>query len=415
MYSPKDILWYYRRHGFRETLQRTGSELGVVISALAFALYNIISESQTRHVCLIPRASKIDQDIFSLLTQHDGEFETLYVAVEDTDEADVTVGSDVEIVKIHGLKFIKSLANSELVITKDAAWQYRVFCRNSKEFIRIPHGISAKASRSSARRQCDLRRLISKRLGVHKNYTMTVASEMEYNRKAGILGTDTDNLGIYGYPRYDRIRYLKHNPEEAELPQEARDVLTSERKTNILYAPTHKDGAFKTDLFPFPDLDYETLVQFLEEHDIRIFVRMHIHEEGEGIEKEYIDGENIRYAGHEFSPSVIEMLPFFDALITDYSSVYLDYVLLDRPIIYVEDQLERYREIRGFAFEYTDINWPGPITNSKNEFLTQIEAVVSDNDDYLYERRFVRDTFHPTEGEGFISNIMENYFEQSEE
>ena len=43
-----------------------------------------------------------------------------------------------------------------------------------------------------------------------------------------------------------------------------------------------------------------------------------------------------------------ETLNAADLLITDYSSVYFDYLLLDRPLIFVPVDLEEYIETRGY-------------------------------------------------------------------
>ena len=46
-----------------------------------------------------------------------------------------------------------------------------------------------------------------------------------------------------------------------------------------------------------------------------------------------------------------ELIGISDALISDYSSVAVDYLLLDRPLGYVLADYEIYREKRGFVFE----------------------------------------------------------------
>ena len=40
-----------------------------------------------------------------------------------------------------------------------------------------------------------------------------------------------------------------------------------------------------------------------------------------------------------------------DALISDYSSIAVDYLLLDRPIAFVLTDFERYEKARGFVFD----------------------------------------------------------------
>lgn len=45
-----------------------------------------------------------------------------------------------------------------------------------------------------------------------------------------------------------------------------------------------------------------------------------------------------------------EILNAFDVMISDYSSIVFDYLLLDRPVIYLIPDYEEYRSQRGFVF-----------------------------------------------------------------
>lgn len=48
-----------------------------------------------------------------------------------------------------------------------------------------------------------------------------------------------------------------------------------------------------------------------------------------------------------------------DILITDYSSIYFDFLLLDRPIIFTPIDYEEYKHNRGFLLEPFDFWAPG--------------------------------------------------------
>ena len=57
--------------------------------------------------------------------------------------------------------------------------------------------------------------------------------------------------------------------------------------------------------------------------------------------------------------TVYTLLRNADALITDYSSVYFDYMLLDRPIAFATGDIDFYNEERGFIFENPKEYMPG--------------------------------------------------------
>ncbi len=69
-----------------------------------------------------------------------------------------------------------------------------------------------------------------------------------------------------------------------------------------------------------------------------------------------------------------------DALITDYSSVYIDYMLIDKPICFVYDDISEYRRTRGFAYEPVEKYMPG-------DRLHDFESLVS------WVQNFEKDTY----------------------
>ena len=63
-----------------------------------------------------------------------------------------------------------------------------------------------------------------------------------------------------------------------------------------------------------------------------------------------------------------------DVLITDYSSVYIDYEVLNKPIIFAMDDFESYKNSRGFVFEDNLENYmPGTVVQTEGEFLELIK------------------------------------------
>ena len=63
-----------------------------------------------------------------------------------------------------------------------------------------------------------------------------------------------------------------------------------------------------------------------------------------------------------------------DVLITDYSSVFFDFALLDRPMIFYMYDLDRYENaLRGFYLPVTDV--PGPIVRTQAELHAAMQAV----------------------------------------
>ncbi|MGL5126224.1 MAG: CDP-glycerol glycerophosphotransferase family protein, partial [Fusobacteriaceae bacterium] len=71
-----------------------------------------------------------------------------------------------------------------------------------------------------------------------------------------------------------------------------------------------------------------------------------------------------------------------DILITDYSSVFFDYALLKKPIIFYPYDYEHYKnKERGFYFEYDKIV-PGPIAHNQKELLKLLLKLEEDKKVY---------------------------------
>ena len=72
-------------------------------------------------------------------------------------------------------------------------------------------------------------------------------------------------------------------------------------------------------------------------------------------------------------------------MITDFSSVMFDYTVTGKPIMFLAPDIERYREERGFYFDFEDTA-PGPILNTEQEVLQALGRI--DQVSKLYEKRY---------------------------
>ena len=90
---------------------------------------------------------------------------------------------------------------------------------------------------------------------------------------------------------------------------------------------------------------------------------------------------------------IMEILNIFDLLITDYSSIYIDYLILNRPMIFLPYDKERYLQGRGMNFEYDKVT-PGAKPESLREFMDRIHEAFSGKDPYFAERQRCNDFFN---------------------
>ena len=187
-----------------------------------------------------------------------------------------------------------------------------------------------------------------------------------------------DKIKVWGQPRND-VLFTKTDKEKV-LGSMYPDLPSC--KKAILYAPTFRDYGV-TSLFPFKDYDKMALDAFLEKEDAVIFLRTHISEQGNA--GPYLS-DRVRYLGNEQAEDIMDIADMFDILITDYSSIYIDYLLLDRPLIFLPYDKEQYLKGRGMNFEYDKVT-PGAKPDSQQKFIDAIAEICHGRDRYQQERQ----------------------------
>lgn len=216
-----------------------------------------------------------------------------------------------------------------------------------------------------------------------ENYTCILTTSHELiPLMARSFAVSEDKIKVWGQPRNDGL-FQKNDCREI-LGQLFPDL--PEYTKTVLYAPTFRDYG-QIQLFPFKDFDQEQLEAFLEEKNMLLFIRTHVAEQGSAAP--YL-GKRIRFLGNEQAEDVTGILNIFDCLITDYSSIYIDYLLTDKPMIFLPYDRQQYLDGRGMNFDYDDVT-PGPKPETFNDFL---DALSPKEDFWKSERTRVNRLFN---------------------
>lgn len=141
----------------------------------------------------------------------------------------------------------------------------------------------------------------------------------------------------------------------------------------ILYAPTWRNDK-NTVLFPFKDFSVQELDYFLEKNNAYIFLRTHQLDRG-SFNCEY--SKRIRNLNEDKVVDIMEILNIFDILVSDYSGIYMDYLLLDRPIILLPYDLEDYTSTRYLNMDYKYFS-TGVEPNTFKEFKRKIQELIKE-------------------------------------
>ena len=83
-----------------------------------------------------------------------------------------------------------------------------------------------------------------------------------------------------------------------------------------------------------------------------------------------------------------------DGLIGDYSTVSMQYLLMDRPQAYVVPDIDDYKRNRGFVFDNPEDYMGGHIAKTKAEFIQFIDDFAGGKDVYRDKRHWVSDQLY---------------------
>lgn len=153
---------------------------------------------------------------------------------------------------------------------------------------------------------------------------------------------DEKKVYITGLPRNDQF-FIKDQKKKSELS----DLIDLTKKI-ILYAPTHKEDV-NANFFPFKDLNLNNLNEFLKENKMIIYLRPHINDTNKNQElwENFLSTVKSNYIlplTFKELEDINSLLPFVKTLITDYSTIYTDALLLNIPTLFVPYDLDNYKK-----------------------------------------------------------------------
>ncbi|MGG0720050.1 CDP-glycerol glycerophosphotransferase family protein [Robertmurraya massiliosenegalensis] len=141
--------------------------------------------------------------------------------------------------------------------------------------------------------------------------------------------------------------------------------------------------------------EFEILDNFLQESNSFLVIKKHpVEEEGfkENIFKNILFMTDNDLSEHNID--FYEILGGSDLLITDYSSVYFDYLLLNRPIIFWTKDQDKYERERGFLFDHPETMMPGPIVKNVEGVIKAINKFLDKINWYSAERSKIKKMIH---------------------
>lgn len=249
----------------------------------------------------------------------------------------------------------------------------------------------------------------------HANFDYAIVpGELFVKPKSYFWNIEEEKILPIGYPRYDWLKAVDKG---------ARKVLDSFKRDAeskvVLWMPTYradKRGVYtdSNSITQFPLVDrvekWQELDRCCEKLDIVLIVKLHPFQREYGIP--FDSFTNIKeIANLVFEDSDVPMYKFIaltDALISDYSSVAVDYLLVDRPIAFTLDDYEEYKSTRGFVFDDPRVYMPGHHLYSSEDLMRFLHDVSTGVDSYKEERDRMK-TYAICQSENYCKSLLERF------
>ena len=206
---------------------------------------------------------------------------------------------------------------------------------------------------------------------------MPAASEVSARRLRTAFELPANRVVVTGDPRDDVL--VTGDPTTVDVAARALlfsqlDLADSGRRV-ALYAPTWRDGAVDPGV-PSP-AEWRAIVAQLEASDSVLVVRPHPHGVGD-----YAAGfalsDRVVLLDSTRCTDVTPVLPAFDVLITDYSSIAYDFALLERPIVFLAPDVAAYTRSRGLYVDYDQFSG-GIETTTWTDLLELLDRAENDS------------------------------------
>lgn len=168
-----------------------------------------------------------------------------------------------------------------------------------------------------------------------------------------------------GLPRMD---YYFENHDLVQLKEDfCKKYNVSGDKKIILYAPTFRDEEKYNNVFNYLDLE-----EFNRQLGDEYVLALRLHPKIKNFYKDEISSEG-RYVDVSDFESEQELMLISDILITDYSSIMIEYSALNKPTVFFTYDLDEYlADERGFYYDFKT-TVPGPIVNTSDELIGVIK------------------------------------------
>ena len=251
----------------------------------------------------------------------------------------------------------------------------------------------------------------------------TASSQLMKANTAASYGYDARKIHVTGVPRTDVLL----NEDGKKLLYEQFPDLKKYKKL-LLFTPGAKNTLggtkrfiskrFSANIFNIEGFDQKELEEVLEKNKIGVVFKLHPFDEyfykSNQFPAKIPKHCHLIHTNTFFGKSLNHIMNAFDSMISDSSSTMYEYLLLNRPIIFLHNELSLAKEIYGVKYLIEDetVVYPGRRVYTFNELLDAISEALTTPEKFSSERLRTRELLYDyTDGKNCerVLELIEKY------
>lgn len=368
-------------------MNRLFTFLSICLSHLVYRLFFLVPRQKNLVVCIGWHTSK-ERELFAdnakyfflYLAQHQPTIRAIWLS-RDNKLPTILRARGYEAYSIHSLKGIwYALRARQTYIDaflERSFWRYT----GGSDTIQLWHGKGMKKTGHDSGYSLKSRNRFSQPNMFAPLCALIASSSYTAKLMASTFKAPLDKVAITGLPRNDVLfGDIKDAELDSHLPLQ--EKINQARQSGagkiFLYAPTFRPNGSN----PIDTLDLAALEQVLANTNAHLFVSLH----PKFARKDAVQLSSYQHIEYvEAGFDIYPQLKNIDVLITDYSSLYVDFLLLDRPIIFYTYDIDTYGVEMGLHDDFDSLT-PGPHPKTINELL----IALAEKDTYQEKRAQVR-------------------------
>lgn len=271
-----------------------------------------------------------------------------------------------------------SLRAGICVITQSVSSDLNLFVGKKTKIIQLWHGTPLKKIYYDAHNVSWMGKLLMIFFPhLKENYSILIApSKKVKDIFSTAFNINENKIKITGYPRNDGLLDNKNSISNS---------------FKGIYLPTFRDNS-EFNLFEY-NFNLSKVEKSLKKLNTDLCIQLHPQDNLNIAQLNQIskNSDHIHYITFE---DLYSNLKYFDFLITDYSSIFFDYLLLEKPIIFAPFDFETYtKKDREIYYDYRKVT-PGSIAKDWNDIICLIEETKNNPNKHLDDIQKIKNVFN---------------------